>query len=138
MDDTYNLQNKTDNPLFNSYIHAGFPSPADDYIDKSLDFNELLITHTAATFCLKVKGKSMIDLGITEGDIVIVDKSIQAVNGNLVVACINGEFTLKMLRKGNESVALLSANPDYPPIEIGTSDDFSIFGVVTFVIHSYG
>lgn len=123
-------------PLYLSRIKAGFPSAADDYLDKKLDLNEHLIKHPSATFFVKVKGDSMINAGIHSGDILIVDRSLEPKDKKVVVAVINGEFTVKRLHKKNDKLFLLSENPNYKPIEITPDVDFEIWGVVMHVIHS--
>ncbi len=123
-------------PLYLSQIKAGFPSAADDYLDKNLDLNEHLIKHPASTFFVKVKGDSMIGAGIHSGDMLIVDRSQEAKHGKIVVAIINGEFTVKRLQKKKETVYLLPENPNYKPIEVVKGMDFEIWGVVLHVIHS--
>jgi len=121
-------------PFFTTRISAGFPSPADDHIDQKLDLNSL-IKHPADTFLVKVEGDSMINAGIQDGDILVVDKAIEPLNNKIVVANINGELTVKRLKIVGTKVYLLAENPDYKSIEINTILDFTIRGVVTFVIH---
>jgi DNA polymerase V len=123
-------------PLFLSSVKAGFPSPADDYLDKKLDLNEYLIKHPASTFFVKVKGDSMIGAGINSGDILIVDRSIEPKHHKIVVAILNGEFTVKRLHKKRDQIVLLAENAQYQPIEIKSGMDFEIWGVVMHVIHS--
>ena len=123
-------------PLYLSPIRAGFPSPADDYIEKQLDLNDHLIKHPAATFILKATGNSMINAGIFPGDLLIVDRSLEAVNNKIVVAVLNGEFTVKRLRKRQGRITLLAENPNFPPIEIPDEADFEIWGVVAHVLHT--
>ena len=123
-------------PLFLSRIKAGFPSAADDYLDKKLDLNEHLIKHPTSTFFVKVKGDSMIGAGINSGDMLIVDRSLEAKNNNIVVAILNGEFTVKRLQKNRDKVFLHAENPDYKPTEVVDGMDFEIWGVVLHVIHS--
>ena len=122
-------------PLFISKVRAGFPSPADDYLDKRLDLNEYLIKHPAATFFVRVKGESMIKAGIHSGDILIVDRSIDPKDKKIVVAVVNGEFTVKRVCKRQDKLYLCSENDDYEPIEINEDMDFEIWGVVLHVIH---
>ena len=133
----YRLQSKSSLrlPLFIDRISAGFPSPADDYIDKTLDLNELLIRHPAATFFVRVSGNSMIDAGIHPGDILIVDRAEEAVNNRIVIAVLNGELTVKRLRKENNSLYLVPENDQYNPIEITHEMQFEVWGVVIHVIH---
>ena len=123
-------------PLFLSRVRSGFPSPADDYIEKKLDLNEHLIDHPSATFFVKVKGDSMINAGIFSGDMLIVDRSKEATNNKIIVAVVNGEFTVKRLRKHFDKVTLMPENPNYRPIEITDTTDFEVWGVVVHVIHS--
>ena len=122
-------------PVFLGRLPAGFPSPADDYIEGKLDLNRHLIKHPAATFFVRVSGDSMIDAGIHSGDLLVVDRSLDAVDGNVIVAALDGELTVKRLSKRGEILRLLPANTDYQPIEILTQQTFEIFGVVTTVIH---
>jgi DNA polymerase V len=123
-------------PLFLTPVKAGFPSPADDYLERKLDLNEHLIKHPAATFFVKVTGDSMINAGIFSNDILIVDRSLEAVNNKIVVAVVNGEFTIKRLRRRAGKTFLVAENPDYPPIEITDGSTFEVWGVVVHVIHS--
>ena len=123
-------------PVFLGRLAAGFPSPADDYIEGKLDLNRYLIKHPAATFFVRVSGDSMIDAGIHHGDLLVVDRSLDAVDGNVIVAALDGELTVKRLSKQGEILRLLPANAAYQPIEILTQQSFEIFGVVTNVIHA--
>ena len=123
-------------PLFLSKIRAGFPSPADEYLDKKLDLNEFLIKHPASTFFVKVKGDSMIKAGIHSGDILVVDRSLEPKDKKIVVAVVNGEFTVKRVSKKRDKLFLLSENDTYAPIEIKEDMEFEIWGVVMHVIHS--
>ena len=122
-------------PLFISRIPAGFPSPADDYIDKNLDLNEYLIKHPAATFFVRVEGDSMVDAGIHSGDILIVDRTLEAINNKIVVAILDGEFTVKRIRKIKNELYLLPENSNFDPIEITEEMNFEVWGVVAYVIH---
>ena len=130
------IQTKKKFPLFLSRVRSGFPSPADDYIEKKLDLNEHLIDHPSATFFVKVKGDSMINAGIFSGDMLIVDRSKEATNNKIVVAVVNSEFTVKRLRKHSGKITLMPENPNYQPIEITDTTDFEVWGVVVHVIHS--
>lgn len=123
-------------PLLLSPVRSGFPSPADDYIEKRLDLNEQLIDHPSATFFVKVKGDSMINAGIFSGDMLIVDRYKEATNNKIIVAAFNGEFTVKRLRKYFGKITLMPENPNYQPIEITDTTDFEVWGVVVHVIHS--
>lgn len=132
-----NLDNSTkiEIPLFVDTISAGFPSPADDYIEEKLDLNKHLIKHPEATFYVKVKGSSMINIGIYENDILIVDRSIQPINNSIVIGVVNGEFTVKRINKSEDKFYLIPENDNFPPIEITETMDFKIWGVVTNAIH---
>lgn len=123
-------------PLYGSKVPAGFPSPADDYIEKQLDLNEHLIKHPAATFFVRVGGNSMIDAGIHENDILVVDRSITPQSGKIVVAAIDGQLTVKRLNKQNETLWLMPENPEFAPIEVKEGSEVYIWGVVTNVIHA--
>lgn len=126
-----------DLPYADGGVRAGFPSPAQDYLDKSLDLNRELIDHPAATFYARVVGLSMIRAGIDEGDILVIDRSLEAQHNDIVVAFVNGEFTMKYLdlsQKNQNRILLRPANDDFPPIEISPYDDFTVWGVVTKVI----
>ena len=125
---------KLELPLFSSRIPAGFPSPGDDYIDQKLDLNEL-IRHPSDTFLVKVEGDSMINAGIYDGDILVVDRAMEAEDNKVVVVNLDGELTVKRLKIKETSVFLLPDNPKYEPIEIRPLSEFRIMGVVTFVIH---
>jgi DNA polymerase V len=123
-------------PVFLGRLPAGFPSPADDYIEGRLDLNRHLIKHPAATFFVRVSGDSMIGAGIHSGDLLVVDRSLDAVDGNVIVAALDGELTVKRLFQRGGVLRLLPANAEYQPIEILTQQTFEIFGVVTNVIHA--
>lgn len=126
-----------DLPFADMGIQAGFPSPAQDYIDKSLDFNKELIQHPSSTFYAKVVGDSMKDAGISEGDIMIIDRSLTPEHDDIVVALLNGEYTVKYLdlsEMKKRRIWLRPANPDFNPIKVGPGDNFTVWGVVTKVI----
>lgn len=122
-------------PFFEFGLVAGFPSPADDYIERSLDLHELLVEHPAATFFVRVEGDSMKGAGMHSGDILVVDRSLNSQNGKIVVALYNGSFTVKRLKVEEEKIYLIAENPHYPIIEIAAESDFQVWGVVTYVIH---
>ena len=122
-------------PLVAANVEAGFPSPADDHLERSLDLNEHLVQNPAATFFVRVKGESMRDAGISTGDILIVDRSVQPKDRQIVVAMLDGDFTVKRLRKRKGRVFLEAENNAYPPIEVGEDQELVIWGAVTFVIH---
>ncbi len=122
-------------PAFLSGVQAGFPSPADDYIENRLNINDLVIDHPASTFFVRVEGESMKDANIQSGDILVVDRSIEAANGKIVIAIINGEFTVKRFQKNSSGTFLIPENPKFPTIKIEEDTDFQVWGIVTFVIH---
>jgi DNA polymerase V len=124
---------KTD--LVSSTIKAGFPSPAEDYIDRKIDLNEQLIANPAATFMVRVEGSSMIDCGINEQDVLIVDRSLKAKDKDIILAVVDGEFTVKRLRIKRGIYELVPENPNYQVITITEGTDFVVWGVVTYVIH---
>lgn len=124
-------------PLFSHPVRAGFPSPADDYVADKLDLNEHLISRKEATFMLRVQGDSMVGVGIQDGDLLIVDKSLTATHGSVVVATVDGEFTVKTLEKNRGYLRLLPANPDFEPIEFKDGQELQVWGVVTSVIHQF-
>lgn len=125
-------------PLFESRVQAGFPSPGDDHSEGKLDLNEYLIPHKAATFFVRVTGESMTGAGIFPGDMLIVDRSLDPLDGKVVIAVLNGEMTVKRLRNHKDSLLLCSENDLYPDIRVTEENEFSIWGVVTNVIHSLG
>ncbi len=127
---------KKDFPLFLAKISAGFPSPAEDYIDKNLDLNEYLIKHPSATFFVRVAGNSMINAGIHNGDILVVDRALEPADNKIIIAVINGELTVKRVRKARDRLYLMPENDDFKTIEVTEEMDFQIWGVVTHVIHS--
>ncbi len=126
---------KCNRPLFMVPVSAGFPSPAEDYMEGKLDLNKHLIKHPAATFFVKVTGNSMIDAGIHTGDILIVDRSIEPANKNVVIAIVNGDLTVKRIRVTKDKIFLMSENKDYKPLQIEAEMSFEVWGVVTNVIH---
>lgn len=132
-------ETETSLPLISTRIPCGtgFPSPADDYIEESLDLNKYLIKHPAATYYARAEGDSMIDAGIYPNDILIIDKAIEELKDRVVVAWLNGEFTVKRYYIDNRlgKIFLVSENPKYYPHEITPEMDFMIWGVVTYNIH---
>ena len=115
-------------------IHAGFPSPATDYMTQAIDLNKEIVRHPAATFYGRVVGDSMIDAGVEEGDILVIDRSLEAQNGDMAVCFVDGEFTLKRLCFTDGGLKLVPANHNYPEIEITEGIKFIMWGVVTYVI----
>ena len=132
--------NKKLDLLIAPQIKAGFPSPAQDYLRESLDFNRDLIKHPEATFYGRVDGDSMIDAGICDGDIAVIDRSVEPQNGDVVVGYINGEFTIKFLdltHKKDGYIELRPANKNYQPIRIDENDEFEVWGVVVWTIKKW-
>ncbi len=121
-------------PYAEEGIQAGFPSPAQDYINESIDLNRELVKHPAATFYGRVKGDSMIEEGIEPGDILVIDRSIEPADGDLSVCCIDGEFTLKRIKLESERVWLIPSNENFDPILVTPDKRFEIWGVVTYTI----
>ncbi len=124
-------------PLADGGVHAGFPSPAQDYIDNSFDFNKNIISNPAATFYAVVNGDSMTGAGISDNDILVIDRSLDAIHNDIIVAFINGEFTVKYLdlsEKNNGVIWLRPANDKYEPIKITEDCNFKVWGVVSTVI----
>ena len=122
-------------PLFSCAVAAGFPSPADDHLEGSLDLNEHLIKHPSATFFVRVSGDSMIKAGIHEDDILVVDRSIEPRNGKIIIAAVEGQLTVKRLNRTKTQTFLMPENDAYAPIPIADDNDMVIWGVVTSVIH---
>jgi DNA polymerase V len=118
-------------------VPAGFPSPADDHAESRLDLNEYLINQTESTFFVRIKGDSMIDAGILDNDIVIVDRSKSAAINDIVLASIDGEFTVKVLAKNNKGPYLMPANKEFKPIHIEEGSQFEIWGVVTGSVRKF-
>jgi DNA polymerase V len=123
-------------PLFSGKVAAGFPSPADDYVEKNLDLNELLVQKPAATFFVRAQGESMLGAGIHPNDILVVDRSIEPIPGKIVICALNGELTVKRLERANEQWQLKAENPAYPDIALHDDLEMVIWGVVTNVIHA--
>ncbi len=122
-------------PLFSWAVPAGFPSPADDYVESCIDLNERLVQNKEATFFLRVQGDSMTDLGILDGDLLIIDRSLPVVDGNIVIAAIDGEFTVKQLVHQKNGYVLKAANPAYSDIIIDPEENLEVWGVVRWAIH---
>ncbi len=121
-------------PLYDFPVSAGFPSPAEDFVDKHLDLNEYIVKHPAATFFVRVKGNSMQGCGITDGDLVVVDRALDPGDRSIVVAFLNGDFTMKRVRFKKGELYLVPENPSYEPIEVTEEMDFQVWGVVTHAI----
>lgn len=121
-------------PLSDERVAAGFPSPAEDHTSLSLDLNRELIKNPASTFYARVSGLSMIDEGINDGDLLVIDKSIDPYDGCLAVCYIDGEFTLKRFEKHKDHGLLIPANREFKPIRVSAENDFCIWGIVTYII----
>ena len=124
-------------PYFDGGVSAGFPSPAEDYMHSKLDLNNLLIEHPSATYYVRVNGDSMLGAGILNGDLLIVDRSLEVTNNCIVVAYVDGEFTVKRIKKINNKMFLQPENKNHQAIEITESMDFELFGVVAHAIHHF-
>lgn len=124
--------------FFNANVSCGFPSPADEYLETQLDLNTHLVHKPAATFFVRASGDSMIGAGIYNSDILIVDRSLTARHGHVVLAILNGEFTVKRYLRPDPSGAIIlqAENKNYKPIPISPESDFQIWGVVTYCLHS--
>ena len=120
-------------PFYSDPVKAGFPSPAQDYVERTLDLNELCIRHPNATFFVRVEGDSMIEAGIYDGDVLVVDRSVDADHGDIVVAAVGSEFTVKELCT-RPALCLFPRNPAYKPIRPRNGEELNIFGVVTNII----
>ena len=125
-----------DIPLLGFSVSAGFPSPADDYTEENIDLNEYLIKNPFSTFFIRVKGDSMINSGIQDQDLIIVDKSLIAKPGNIVIAMIDGRFTVKTLEKRNDELYLKAENNNYPNFNLKNYNNIQIWGVVIYSIHN--
>lgn len=123
-------------PYFEAKVPAGFPSPAADYEENQLDLNKYLIKNPAATFFVRVSGDSMTGAGINDGDLLIVDRSLNPKDKNVVIAAVNGELTVKRIRIRKKKITLEAENVNYPTQEISSEADFQVWGVVTNVVHA--
>ena len=121
-------------PMYSAKVSAGFPSPAEDYIEGKIDLNKELVAKPGDTFFVRVTGNSMINAGIKENDVLIVDRSLEPRHNKIVIAVVDGELTVKRLLKRHNKVILAPENEQYPALEI-TSQELSIWGVVTYIIH---
>ncbi|MFN9360639.1 MAG: LexA family protein, partial [Pseudanabaena sp.] len=130
------MSTKLELPLQNCSVPAGFPSPAEDYVEHKLDLNSYLVTHPAATFFVRTSGNSMTGAHIHDGDLLIVDRSLEAAHGDIVIAVVQGEITVKRLHYQRGEVALVPENSGYKTIFINEHSELHIWGVVTNVIHS--
>ena len=132
-----NTESVLELPLVDENIKAGFPSPASDFLDLSIDLNKELIKHPNATFYGRVKGDSMKNAGICEGDLLVIDKSLEPTNGKIAVCFIDGEFTVKRIKIEKNLCWLMPENDDYSPIKVSEDNEFMIWGIVIHVIKSF-
>ncbi|MBC7411527.1 MAG: translesion error-prone DNA polymerase V autoproteolytic subunit [Bacteroidia bacterium] len=121
-------------PFFQSKVSAGFPSPAEDYEEQKLDLNKKLVKNQSSTFFVTVQGHSMIDAGINDGDMLIVDRALHPSNNTIAVCVIDNEFTVKRISKTKEGFFLMPENKAYKPIKVTEDNNFEVWGVVSYVI----
>ncbi len=128
----------TEEPLYltfsDSPVHAGFPSPADDFLEGRLDLNKALIKNPSSTFYARVKGESMVGDGVSDGDLLVIDKSLTPYSNCLAVCFLNGEFTLKRVKIEGDSLWLIPSNDKFKPIQVNKENDFTIWGIVSYII----
>ncbi len=124
-------------PLMSVSVVAGFPSPAEQYVERPLDLNELLVARPAATYFVRAEGDSMLGAGIRSGDLLVVDRSLEPADGSIVIADVDGDFTVKTFRRDAQGVRLEAANPAFRPIRFSGEMELRVFGVVTAVIHRF-
>lgn len=122
-------------PVLADAVPAGFPSPAEDYLDMDLNLHDYLVRNPAATFCVRVSGGSMVSAGIKSGDVMVIDRALDPTNNSIVLAVLNGEFTVKRIKKRANELYLIEDNEQYQPMKITKDVDFQVWGVVTFIIH---
>lgn len=122
--------------LFADKVAAGFPSPATDYQERRLDLNQMLVAHPETTFFLRAKGLSMLGAGIHDGDVMVVDRLIEPAHGHVVIAVVDGEFTVKRLYRQGQVIKLMAENPDFPDITFKEWQELLVWGVVTYVVHA--
>lgn len=122
-------------PIYRSGVRAGFPSPAEDYLEGNVCLQDLLIEHPQATFLVRIEGESMKEAGIFDGDLAVVDRALTPIHGKIVVAVVDGDFTIKRLVYRGCRCFLVSANPEFPDIEVSASSENAVWGVVAHVIH---
>ncbi|MFN3698378.1 MAG: LexA family protein [Pseudobdellovibrio sp.] len=129
----------TDSEGFNALVHipCGFPSPATEYIENNLNLHDLVVKRPAATYFMRASGDSMTGVGIYPDDVLVIDRSIKPRSGQIVVASINNEYTLKIFKILDHKIFLMPANPNYKPIIVNNPDDLQIFGVLTYNLHKH-
>jgi len=134
---TFFIPDETENlriPISNNTVSAGFPSPAEDFKEKRISLDNTLIKNKEATFYARVSGKSMIGAGLDDGDLLVIDRSLEAKNGKIAVCFLDGEFTVKRLQIEKDTITLLPENEKYKPIKVPKGSDLLIWGIVTYVI----
>lgn len=131
----YESKKKVLIPFVDSKVNAGFPSPAQDYIEQKLDLNEHLIKHPSSTFIIKVNGSSMIEEGISDKSLLIVDRSLDHKKNSIALVCINGEFTVKKIDRIKGKYFLIGANKDFDPVAINEETELLIWGIITWVLN---
>ena len=132
----YSMDEKVlDIPIYQSNVPAGFPSPAEDFMDLDLNLQEYLVQHPSATFCVRVTGDSMQNAGICSGDVMVVDRALEPQNNTIVLAILDGEFTVKRIQKKGQELYLKPENSKFKPIQITEEMNFQVWGVVTHIIH---
>lgn len=134
---TASTESAVELPLMGESVRAGFPSPAEDFTEISIDLNVELLRHPASTFFCRVSGDSMQDMGINDGDLLVVDKSLEPQDGKIAVCYIDGEFTLKEIRFDKDCCWLVPANKNYQAIKVTEENDFLVWGIVTYAIKAY-
>ena len=122
-------------PFYVSYISAGFPSPADDYLDESINLSDYLVRNPSTTFVMRVRGNSMIDANIRDGAVLVVDRSMKPADGLIAACFLDGSFTVKTIRMRKGRLYLEAANASYPDIEVAEEMEMRVFGIVTYIIH---
>ena len=128
-------ENVLDIPFYQSNVPAGFPSPAENFMDLDLNLQDYLVQNPSATFCVRVTGDSMQNAGILSGDVMVVDRSLEPKNNTIVLAVLDGEFTVKRIQKKGEELFLKPENKDFKPIKVTEEMNFQVWGVVTHIIH---
>ena len=132
----YSMDEKVlDIPFYQSNVPAGFPSPAENFMDLDLNLQEYLVQHPSATFCVRVTGDSMQNAGIFSGDVMVVDRALEPKNNTIVLAVLDGEFTVKRIQKKGKELFLKPENKDFKAIQITEEMNFQVWGVVTHIIH---
>lgn len=123
-------------PFYTCPVPAGFPSPAEEHLGDTLDLHTLLVTRPAATFFVRVSGPSLSGIGVQDDDILVVDRSLTPRTGQVVIAVVDGELTVKVLEQGPQGIALLPANPNYSPIRLSEGQELNVWGVVTGLVRT--